>query len=114
MTTKKIVVLDKVDDLYEPYDRQFILQTVATLCHRNAAILRNAGMTSVLHRGYLAHERKWEDHKKWVSCVCFEIDELTREKCEFLFHSIGSYAVELSVLPEEWEVTVIYPSEFRN
>ena len=43
----------------------------------------------------------------------FEIDELTKEKCAFLFHSIGSYAVELDVLPKDCETTVIYPGEFR-
>lgn len=110
----KIIVLDRIGAYYEPYDRPYILQEVANLCHRNAAILRNAGMTSVMARGYLAHQQRWEDHEKSVSCVCFEIDELTREKCEFLFHSIGSFAVELDVLPEDWEVTVIYPSDFRS
>lgn len=110
----KIVVLDRIDQNHEPYDRPYILQTVADLCQRNATILRNAGMTTVMARGYLSHKRRWEDHTKPVSCVCFEIDELTKEKCTFLFHSIGSYAVELDVLPKDWETTVIYPSEFRN
>ena len=110
----KIVVLDKIDHFYEPYDRPYILQIMTDLCHRNAAILRNAGMTTVMARGYLAHKRRWEDHEKPVSCVCFEIDELTKEKCAFLFHSIGSYAVELDVLPKDWETTLIYPSEFMS
>jgi hypothetical protein len=111
---RKLVVLDKIDDLYEPYDRPYILQTVATLCHKNATILKNTGYTSVWRRGYLAHQGVWENHCKWVSCVCFEIDELTPDKCAFLFASIGSYAVELEVLPTEWETTIIYPSEFRS
>ena len=109
----KIVVLDRIDENHEPYDRPYILQTVADLCHRNAAILRNASMTTVMARGYLSHQRRWENHLKPVSCVCFEIDELTNEKCAFLFHSIGSYAVELDVLPKDWETPIIYPSEFR-
>jgi hypothetical protein len=111
---KKIVVLDTIGENYEPYDRQYILGEVAGYCHRNPSILRNASMTSVWARGYLAHKGVWEDHRKWVSCVCFEIDEVTEAKWEFLLSSIGSWAVELKVLPDDWETTVIYPSEFKK
>lgn len=111
---KKIVVLDKIDDYLEPYDRQYILGEVAGYCHRNPSILRNAGMTSVWARGYLAHKGIWKDYCKWVSCVCFEIDELTEAKWKFLLDSIGSWAVELKVLPDDWETTVIYLSKFKK
>ena len=114
MCVKKIVVLDRIGENYEPYDRQFILGEVASYCHRNPSILRNAGMTTVMHRGYLAHESVWENHEKPVSCVCFEIDELTEAKWEFLLAGIGSWAVELKVLPDDEETTIIYPSEFEK
>jgi hypothetical protein len=112
--TKKIVVLDKIGENYEPYDRKYILGEVAGYCYRNPSILRNAGMTTVMHRGYLAHKGVWENHDKPVSCVCFEIDELTEAKWQFLLDGIGSWAVELRLLPDDWETTVIYPSEFRK
>lgn len=108
---KKIVVLDKIGENYEPYDRPYILGEVAGYCRRNPSILRNASMTSVWRRGY--KEGVWEDHCKWVSYVSFEIDELSEEKWEFLLASIGSWAVELEMLPDDWETTIIYPSEFR-
>ena len=108
---KKIVVLNKIGEIYEPYDRQYILGEVAGYCYRNPSILRNASMTSVWARGYA--NGAWENHCKWVSCVSFEIDELTEAKWEFLLDGIGSWAVELKVLPDDWETTVIYPSEFR-
>ncbi len=109
---KKICIFDTTGSGYEPYDRQYILREVAGYCHRNPSILRNAGMTTVLSRGYLAHKSVWEDHDKLTSCVCFEIDELTEAKWEFLLCGIGSFAVELKVLPDDWETTIIYPSEF--
>jgi len=112
---KKIVVLDKIGDYYEPYDRPHVLGGVARICHDNPSILRNAGYTTVMARGYLAHKGVWENHDKPVSCVCFEIDELTEAKWEFILEwpdSIG--AVEFDVLPDDWETTVIYPSEFRK
>lgn len=111
---KKIVVLDKIGKIYEPYDRQYILGEVAGYCYRNPSILRNAGMTTVMARGYLAHKSVWEDHEKPVSFVCFEIDELTEAKWEFLLSSIGSWAVELKVLPDDCETTIIYPSKFKK
>jgi hypothetical protein len=95
---KKIVVVDKIGEHYEPYDRKYILDQVAGYCYRNPSILRNAGMTTV----------------KLVSCVCFEIDELTEAKWQFLRHGIGSWAVDLKVLPDGWETTVMYPSEFKK
>ncbi len=111
---KKIALYDVIGKHYEPYDRQYLLGEVAGYCHRNPSILRNAGMTSVWARGYLAHKGVWENHKKIVSCVCFEIDEVTEAKWEFLLSSIGSWAVELKVLPDDWETTIIYPSEFKK
>lgn len=111
---KKIVLLDVIEVYTEPYDRQYLLGEVAGYCYRNPSILRNAGMTTVMARGYLACKGVWEDHEKPVSCVCFEIDELTEAKWEFLLESIGSWAVELKVLPDDWETTTIFPSEFKK
>lgn len=109
---RKIVVRDITEAGYEPYDRQYILGEVAGYCQRNPSILRNAGMTTVLGRGYLERESVWENHSKPVHYVCFELDELTDAKWEFLQSSIGSWAVRLDVLPDDTEVTVHYPSEF--
>lgn len=109
---KKIVVRDKIGDMYEPYDRQYILDQVAGYCHRNPSILRNAGMTSVRGRGY--KNGAWENHDKMVSYVCFELDALTDAKWEFLQNSIGSWAVELEVLLDDTETTIHYPSEFAR
>ena len=111
---KKIVLLNLVTKNHEPYDRNYLLGEVARYCYRNPSILCNAGMTSVWARGYLGHERRWENHCKWVSCVCFEIDEITEAKWKFLEESIGSWAIELKVLPDDWETTIIYPSEFQQ
>lgn len=111
---KKIALYDIARNGYEPYDRQYLMGQVADCCRRNPSILRNAGMTTVMARGYLAHESVWEDREKPVSVVCFEIDELTDAKREFLLSSIGSWAVKLGVLPDDWETTVIYPSEFKK
>lgn len=120
---KKVVILDIVGDGYEPYDRRFILGEVAGCCHRNPSILRNAGMTTVHARGYLAHNGKWENRTKPVHCVSFEVKELTAAIRDFLHSAIGrwrgeenmlgNWAVELDVLPHDWETTVIYPSEFQ-
>ena len=95
---KKIVVVDKIGEHYEPYDRKYILDQVAGYCYRNPSILRNAGMATV----------------KSVSCVCFEIDELTEAKWKFLRNGIGSWAVDLKVLPDDWETTIMYHSEFKK
>ena len=111
---KKVVLLDCTKENFEPYDRMYLLGEVARCCNRNQSILRNAGMTSVWARGYFGHKRIWEDHSKWVSCVCFEIDEITKAKWKFLQESIGSWATELKVLPDDWETTVIYPSDFQQ
>lgn len=110
----KIVVLDKIGEHCEPYDRKYILGEVAGYCYRNPSILRNAGMTTVMHRGYLAHKGVWENHDKPVSCVCFEIDELTEAKWQFLLDGIGGWSVDLELLPDDWEMTVIYPSKFKR
>lgn len=120
---KKVVILDIVMDGYEPYDRQYLLGQVAGCCHRNPSILRNAGMTTVHARGYLAHRGKWANHTKPVHCVSFEVKELTAAIRDFLRSAIGrwkgeeafgNWAVELDVLPDDWETTAIYPSEFRE
>ncbi len=87
---------------------------VAGDCHRNPSILRNAGIATVRGRGYLAHKGVWEDHNKMVSYVCFELDEMTDAKWEFLQSSIGSWAVKLEVLPDDTETTIHYPSEFSK
>lgn len=110
----KIALFDKIESYTEPYDRQYLLGEVVGYCHRNPSILRNAGMTTVMARGYRAHQGVWEDHEKLVSVVCFEIDEITEAKWEFLLSSIGSWAVELKVLPDDWETTIIFPSEFKK
>ena len=114
---KKIVVIDKTGENYEPYDRKYILGEVAGYCYRNPSILRNAGMTTVMNRGYtyLAHKSAWYyTHEESVSCVCFEIDELTEAKWRFLINGIGSWAVNLEVLPDDCETTIMYPSEFKK
>ncbi len=107
---KKIVVLDKVESCHEPYDRQYILGEVAGYCHRNPSILRNASVTRLWRQGY--KNGAW-GHCEWVWCVSFEIDELTEGKWEFLREGIGSWAVELEVLPDDQETTVVFPSEFK-
>ncbi len=109
---KKIALLDINDKHYEPYDRKFILQMVYEFCVRNSCIVRNPSMTSLWCRGY--KDGAWEDHCKWVSCVSFEIDEITNEKWKFLNSegSIGSWAVKLKVLPDDEETTIIHHSEF--
>ena len=109
---KKIALLDIVEPGYESYDRHYLLGQVAGYCYRNPSILRNAGMTTVKTRGYLAHKQRWEDHERPVSCVCFEINEITESKWNFLLSSIGSWAVTLQILPDETETTILYPSEF--
>lgn len=109
---KKVVILDKIGKIFEPYDRMYILEQVAGICYRNSSILRNASMTSVWRRGYA--NGRWEDHCKWVSCVSFEVDEITEKKWKFLLSSIGSWAVEIEVLPDDCETTVIFPSEFKK
>jgi len=109
---KKIVILDQINNHLEPYDRQYILGEVAGYCHRNPSILRNASMTSVWGEDH--KDGMWETHEKVIHCVSFEIDELTEGKWEFLCSSIGSWAVELKVLPDDWETTVIFPSEFEK
>ena len=111
---KKIALLDVIGNGYEPYDRQYLLDQVAGYCGRNPSILRNAGMTTVMARGYLAHRGVWENHEKPVSCVCFEIDEITDAKWRFLLNGIGSWAVKLEVLPDDTETTILYPSEFTE
>lgn len=113
-TVKKVVVRDITEDGYEPYDRQYILGEVAAYCDRNPSILRNAGMTTVRGRGYLEHKSVWEDHEKPMHYVCFEIDEITDAKWDFLENSIGSFAVKLEVLPDDTETTTSYPSEFAR
>lgn len=110
----KIALYDQIKIGYEPYDRKYLLGEVAGYCHRNPSILRNAGITTVMAYGYRAHQGVWENHEKPVSCVCFELDEVTEAKWEFLLSSIGSWAVELKVLPDDWETTIIYPSEFKT
>ncbi|MDO8728797.1 MAG: hypothetical protein Q7K26_02775 [bacterium] len=111
---KKIVVLDKIVDGIEPYDRQYVLGEVAGYCRRNPSILRNAGIVIVMSRGYHSRIGVWDDTARPVYCVCFEIDELTEAKREFLLEGIGSWAVELKVLPDYWETTILYPSEFKK
>jgi hypothetical protein len=113
MNAAKIVILDVIGKSYEPYDRKYLLVQVAGYCHLNQSILRNAGMTTVMARGYLAHKGVWENHEKPVSCVCFEIDEVTDAKWRFLLNGIGSWAVTLEVLPDNWETTIHFPSEFK-
>lgn len=107
---KKIVILDKIGKVYEPYDREFILQMTYEFCCRNSCIIRNVSMTSVWKQGYF--DGAWEDHCKWVSYVSFEIDEIIDAKWQFLLVSIGSYAVNLEILPDDWETTIIFPSNF--
>lgn len=86
--------------------------------------LRNASMTTVRALRYLAHKGEWENHTKPVHCVSFEVKELTAAIRHFLSSAIGrwrgeentlgNWAVELDVLTDEWETTVIYPSDFRE
>ena len=111
---KKIALIDITEPGYEPYDRKYLLGEVAGYCYRNPSILRNAGMTTVTARGYLAHRSEWSNNEKPVSCVCFEIDEITDAKWEFLLSSIGSWAIRLQILSDEEETTIVYPSEFRK
>lgn len=113
---KKIVILDRVEEGYEPYDRKYILGEVALCCQRNSSILRNASMTTVWARGYLGHEERWEDHNKWVHCVSLEAKYLDERVWGFLQEAVGSgrWPVELGKLSDEWETTVHYPSEFTN
>lgn len=108
---KKIVVLDTIGDCYEPYDRSYILDQVAGYCSRNPSILRNASMTTVRAQGY--RNGKWEAHKKPVQCVAFEVAYLSDAVWDFLNSGIGSWAVKLEVLPDDQEMTIIYPSDFQ-
>lgn len=112
-SAKKVVILDQVGEYLEPYDRQYILDIVAGYCQRNPSILRNASMTSVMGRGY--KNGAWEKHEKCLSCVSVEVDEITEAKWKFLQLAFGNqaYRVELQVLPDDWETTIIYRSEFR-
>jgi hypothetical protein len=113
-TVKKIVVRDITEEGYEPYDRPYILDEVAGLVSRSKSILRNAGMTTVYGHGYKAHRKAWDTNEKPCHYVCFEIDEITDAKWEFLENSILSIAVKLEVLPDDTEVTVHYPSQFAR
>lgn len=108
---KKIVVLDWIGEHFEPYDREYILDQVAGYCYRNPSILRNASFTRFMWHAY--KNGAWEDRLSSVICVSFEIDEITEAKWQFLQSSIGSWAVTLKVLPDDWSTLVMYPSEFR-
>ncbi len=108
---KKIVILDKIDQYHEPYDREYMLQMVYSFCSRSSSIARNTSMTSVWREGY--KDGAWEAHKKAVSCVSFELDEITEVKWQFLDELRDYWGdVALAVLPDDWETTIICPSEF--
>ena len=110
---KKIVLLDKIDENHEPYDREYMLQMVYTFCSRNSCIARNVSITSLYRNGY--KDGVWETHNKWVSYISFEIDEVTKAKLEFL-DSLRDYwgDVKFQVLPDDWKTTILCPSEFTE
>lgn len=104
---QKIVILDRIGNAYEPYDRKFMLQMTYEFCCRNSCIIRNVSVV------LLRRQIRVRTPQVLALHVCFEIDSLSDAKWKFLRNSIGSWAVGLKILPGDADTTILFPSDFN-